>query len=826
MPSRRPSWTRRLFRGLLGVVGVLVLLVVGVGIAWRQASLPRIDGEQAVSGVRQATEVLRDAYGIPHIYAQSIDDAQFALGYVHAQDRLWQMEINRRVAAGRLAEIFGRPALDTDRFLRTLGVRRTAQAMYDSYSPADRRLLDAYAAGVNAFIDGQSLRAQLSPEFLLVNAPAPEPWTPADSIAWTLMMAWDLGGNWSQELTRLRLSLRGMGSADVDQLLPPVPPDPTMVPVDYRQALRDWGIAFEPLQAQVEQLGQLALLRPNGLEGVGSNNWVIGGARTESGKPLLANDPHLGLSTPSLWYFASLSAPNLSVVGATLPGVPGVILGRNDRIAWGFTNTGSDVQDLFIEALDPSDPERYRTPDGWRRFDTHVETIRIKGEPDDTLRVRRSRHGPVLSMGGSAAATGVLPPNYAIALQWVALQPDNRTPLAAFALNQARNRGEFEAALRDIGAPHQNIVYADVDGLIGFVAPGAVPIRHDDNDVRGRFPVPGWDARYDWDSRIPYADLPQEWSPARGYRGTANEKVVADDYPFFLTGEWAPSWRAQRIASLIESAARHDMGSMNAMQRDEVSYMARAMLPRLLAVAPPGEREMRVMDRLRTWSGAMRADLPEPAIFALWWRELTRQLVDRNGLAAFGAPRTRFIELVLADQDGASHWCGQPDGVEPPCERLIAQSLVAALDAGEAALGRDPLAWRYGDMHRTRAEHRPFGRVPALDWLFSLRETVGGDAFTLNAMSAPLRPLPAAGRPADQVMQHVTHGPGMRAIYDLADPERSRFVHSSGQSGNRLSPHYQDFSAVWARGDTIPMHVAREKVEPGAVGTLRLVPAQ
>jgi penicillin amidase len=553
---------------------------------------------------------------------------------------------------------------------------------------------------------------------------------------------------------------------------------------------------------------------------------VIGGERTESGKPLLANDPHLGLSTPSLWYFASLSAPGLAVVGATLPGVPGVILGRNGRIAWGFTNTGSDVQDLFIEALDPSDPERYLTPDGWRRFDTRTEVIQIKDAAPETLQVRRSRHGPVLSMGASASATGVLPPNYAIALKWVALDPGNRTPLAAFALNQAGNRMEFESAMRDISAPHQNVVYADVDGLIGFVAPGAVPIRHDDNEIRGRFPVPGWDARYDWEDRIPYGDLPQEWAPARGYRATANEKVVPEDYPFFLTSEWAPSYRADRIDTLIESAARHDMGSMNAMQRDVVSNMALAVLPRLLSVAPAGERELRVLARLRDWSGTMRADAAEPAIFSLWWRELSRQLVERNGLAAFGAPRTGFLQLVLADQDGASHWCGKPDGMEPPCDRLIAQALVAALDMGEAGLGSDPLSWRYGDMHKTRAEHRPLGRVPGLDWLFTLHETVGGDAFTLNAMSAPLRLPTPVGTPTQQVAQTVTHGPGMRAICDLADPERSRFIHSSGQSGNRLSPHYGDFSPVWARGDTIPMHVKREKVEAGAVGILKLVPAK
>ncbi len=809
---------RRLGWGTLavGLLGVAVLA------GWREATLPQIDGARQAPGIRAATDIVRDAHGVPRIYAQHEADAHFALGYVHAQDRLWQMEVNRRLAAGRLSELFGAPGVDTDRFLRTLGVRRAAQTMYARYTPAEQAPFEAYAAGVNAFLAAHPHRIQLAPEFIMADAPAPEPWSPEDSVAWTLMLAWDLAGNWNAELTRLRLAMSGMDGQRIDALLPPGDSDAARPPVDYAKQLEEWGLAFEPLQAQLDELTRLSALRPNGLEGIGSNNWVLDGRHSASGKPLLANDPHLGLSTPSLWYLAGMSAPGLSVIGATLPGVPGVILGRTERIAWGFTNTGSDVQDLYIEALDPADPERYRTPTGWQSFQARTEVIKVKGGADVALRVRESRNGPIVSMGASPSATGVLPPNYAIALRWIALDPANRTGVAIGHLNRANDRDDFEQAMRKLHAPHQNVVYADVDGLIGFVAAGAVPIRRDDNPVRGRLPVPGWDALYEWEDVIPYADLPQEWAPARGWRATANERIAAPDYPFFLTDDWAPPFRAQRIAELITAASAHDLAGMQAMQRDEVSLLAREVLPRLLAAGPAGEREIRVLERMRKWSGTMTANAPEPAIFTLWWRELSQRLMRDNQLERLGYLRSRFILNVLADQDGASRWCGPSSPTTMAnCETLIAQSLVAALDAGEARLGSDPLKWRYGDMHRVVAEHRPFGRVDWLSNWFSLGGAVGGDAFTVNAMSVSMR---AGQQGADMVDLPVAHGPGLRAVYDLADLDRSRFMLNAGQSGNRFSTHYEDFTAPWLRGDGIALPLSRDKVTAGASGTLTLRP--
>ena len=381
----------------LALVATLVI-AAAAGYVWLRQSLPQTSGTLAVAGLAAPVEVIRDANDIPHIYATSIADAHFALGYVHAQDRLWQMEMNRRVAAARLSEVFGAASLDTDRFLRTLGVYRAAEATIPRFDAATRAALDAYSAGVNAFLATRS--GPLPPEFLAFGV-VPEPWKPADSVAWLKMMAWDLGGNWATEILRLRLAQR-LDSRQIAEFLPPYPGDTPLPVRDLAELYR--GLA--PAAATI-----VAVAPPSLPEGAGSNNWVIAGSRSVSGKPLLANDPHLGLNVPAIWYFAHLSAPGLDAIGATLPGSPMLVLGRNDRIAWGFTNTGPDVQDLYIEKIDGADPTRYATPDGTQAFAVRTETIRVKGAPDETLVVRSTRHGPVISdvsrVAGAGDAQGV-----------------------------------------------------------------------------------------------------------------------------------------------------------------------------------------------------------------------------------------------------------------------------------------------------------------------------------------------------------------------------------------------------------------------------------
>ncbi len=798
---------------------LLLLLTVFVTFLWyRSASQPQIDGTLTLAGLISPVEIVRDAEGVPHIYAKSTGDAYFALGFVHAQDRLWQMEMNRRVAAGRMAEILGPSALGTDRFLRTLGIRRNAESILANLNVDTRNALDAYAMGVNAYLSTRS--GPLPPEFLIAGAPAPAPWQPVDSIGWQTMMAWDLGANWSQELLRMRLSQR-LSLALINQFLPPYPGDPV---VDTR----DYTTLYRELSGNAQQLTSIARIAPPSLiEGKGSNNWAVSGALTTSGKPLLANDPHLGLSAPALWYFAHLSAPGLNVIGATLPGIPSVVLGRNDRIAWGFTNTAPDVQDLYIERINPDNAKQYLTPNGWADFETRRETIKVKGQPDVTIDVRTTRHGPVIS--------GALPiidkasvdtDHYVIAFAWTALRPDDLTLQAGMEFNRASNWSEFENGARSFSSPQQNIVYADVDGNIGFIAPGRVPIRKPENDLRGLAPAPGWDARYDWNGFIPFEALPRRFNPASQRVVTANEKIVDDSYPYFLTSEWALPYRANRINALLAARPQHDMQSFAAIQKDHVSLAAQELLPVLRTATPASDRAKKALDALAVWDGAMAADRVEPLIFNAWMREASHSMfADELGgelIRDYWEQRNVHQPManVLQNVGGARHWCAdarKPDVVAPgTCADLLSASLDRALADLEKRYGDNMATWRWGDAHAARAEHRPFSKVDPLSMLFDLRVPTPGDTYTVNAGRHNLRDErePFANR----------HAASLRALYDLANLENSRFIHSTGQSGNVLSPLYRNFMQRWAEVDYIPMKMQRDAVETNRSGLLILMP--
>jgi len=568
------------------LLAVVCAVLVGAYLYLRQ-SLPETTGELELGGLEAPVEILRDQHGIPHIFAASLTDAQFALGFVHAQDRLWQMEIDRRIAAGRLAEVLGPAALEPDRLFRTLGVHRVAAANYAHYDAESRRLLQAYSAGVNAFL---ARKPVLPPEFWIFGI-RPEPWTPVDSIAWLKMMAWDLGGNWRTELLRMSLAQRLPVSA-IQEFIPPYPGD---VPLP----LPDLKRLYAPIEQEPIQVSALRLS-----EGLGSNSWVVSGARTKSGKPLLANDPHLGLTAPSVWYLAHLHAPGLDVIGGTLPGVPGVILGRTDRIAWGFTNTGPDVQDLYLEKLDPSGG--YATPDGVRRFAAVEETLKVKGQQDEHLSVRLSRHGPIISDAWQRALDAT-PRGYALAFQWTALAEDDLTLQASLKLSQAHDWESFVAIGRDLHSPQQNVVYADVDGNIGFIAPGRVPVRKPGNDLHGLAPAPGWQSSYDWSGYIPYEELPRSLNPPGGMIVTANQKITAPGYPHFITSEWEPPYRAQRIEALLKHSPKHDAMSFAGIQSDIASTAVRDLLPHLLRTVPKSERAREALRKIAAWDATMDA---------------------------------------------------------------------------------------------------------------------------------------------------------------------------------------------------------------------------
>lgn len=791
---------RRFLRIFAWLGAILVLLPIGAYVYLRQ-SLPQTEGEIRLAGLSGPVEVLRDGYGIPHIFAGSLEDAQFALGFVHAQDRLWQMDMSRHIAAGRLSEIVGAAGLETDRFLRTLGVRRAAEANLRAMDSDAVKLLEAYAAGVNAFLATDPV---LPPEFWIAGE-KPEPWTPADSVSWTKMMAWDLGGNWRNELLRMRLA-KTLPLARIHEILPPYPGDPVPVIADLKEL-------YGTMDRDAVRLAQFA---PDA-EGLGSNNWVVSGARTASGKPLLANDPHLGLSAPPVWYFAQLSAPGLDVIGGTLPGVPGVLLGRTDRIAWGFTNTGPDVQDLYIEKLDAGGG--YLAPDGPRPFKVIEETIKVKGGDPERLRVRVSRHGPVIS-DVLPAAQDAAPRGHVLALAWTALAEDDRSAQAGLRLDRAREWDGFLAAARDIQAPQQNIVYADVDGNIGFIAAGRVPHRRPGNDLKGMAPAPGWQERYDWAGSIPFEQLPRSANPASGAIVTANHRITPPGYPHFITQDWDLPYRADRIRELLDATPKHTPQTFARIQADVLSPAMRDLLPKLLATRPRSEEARRALALLSKWDGAMAAERPEPLIAWAWWRELARAIYADELGDAFRQnwlARAVFLNNVLSGDPAQARWC---DDVRTPavetCEEALALSLEAALADLGKRYGSDQAKWRWGEAHAARHEHRPFGRHPLLSKIFDISVPSPGDTYTVNVgrnlMSNDEQPY--ANR----------HAASLRAIYDLADLENSLYIHSGGQSGNVLSEHYESFSHAWSRNEYIPMRAARKTLEAEPHQLLRLTP--
>jgi len=794
-------------RGAWALLAVVVLALGAVAI-YASRSLPVTAGRLALPGVQAELRIERDAQGIPSIRAASERDAWYGLGVAHAQDRLWQLETHRRIAAGRLAEVFGPSALETDRFLRALGVRRAAQAQWHRLPEASRLALQAYADGINAVMS-DGLRAR-PPEFLILGV-QPEPWTPVDSLGWATMMAWDLGGNWATELLRLRLALQ-MPVARIHQLLPPYPGEQPRPTLDFSALYR--GLGLDAQRTTVTAWGRLPDIAPeSGIEGVGSNNWVLAGSHTTTGRPLLANDPHLKLSTPALWYFARLEAPGangaapLKVAGATLPGFPGVVLGQNAHIAWGFTNTAPDVQDLYLEQLDPQDPNRYRTPEGWASFETSTEILKVKGQPDIAITVRRSRHGPVISDAGNAGDVlgPVDRPTHVLALRWTALDADSDPIAPAFAMQRADSVAAFVAAARGWVAPMQSMVVADTAGRIGLVAPGRIPLRRPDNDLQGLAPAPGWEAKYDWAGWVPADETPREFDPPRGWIATANQRIVPADYPHYLTSEWALPYRQQRIEQVLGAKPKHSQDDLAALQADEMSLAVAPLLPWALKAKSVHPLAPAAQALLKDFDGRMAADRAAPLIYWAWQRQMVRAVFADDVSEALwekslaGRNFQDALERVLKADDAA--WCDQRDTpLAENCTDQAGLALTRALGELQQRFGADPAKWRWGNAHQARGEHRPFSRVPVLHKLFELRAPVGGDTHTVNVSRVNLRPDKLTGD-----LFHSDHGPSLRALYDLSDAQQSRVMSSTGQSGNVFSGAYRSFLKPWVAVQYVPL---------------------
>ncbi len=788
---------KRILRLAIGLIlsFVLVLLVGGAWVFWR--SMPPTQGTESLPGLSAEVHVWRDAYGVPHIFASNMDDAARALGYLHASERLFQMETNRRVGQGRAAEAFGPDLLKVDKFIRTLGFYREAEASLAAMSPEAQKRLQAYADGVNAFLDAHG--SALPPEFLLAGV-TPEPWTPANSIVWGKLMALELSHNREHEALRAHIAQK-LGPDKVSWFFPGARPGD---PVTTLPALGEQHAGFDGVD---DAIGALT-----GLAHGASNEWVVAGARTTTGKPILANDPHLGLTAPILWYLARIVTPDGWVKGATVPGSPGVLLGQNDHIAWGFTTADTDTQDLFVETIDPADPGKYLTPDGSKPFETREETIHVKGGDDVKLAIRATRHGPVLS-DVSDDLKSIAGPGKAIALAFTGLTDRDTTSEAIMRLDAAKNWDGFLAAMRLFLTPTQNIVYADTGGDIGFFSPGLVPLRKSGD---GLAPADGASGANDWVGTVPFEELPQLHNPSAGFAFNANNANVADDHQPTFGQDWEETFRARRIQEFFDTIDKHSLDTSAAMQGDRLSLAALALKPFVARIAPSGERARQAQAMLAGWDGIMDKERPEPLIFTAFMRALHGALIDEKTGLDMQAKGPFAASTLISLMTDHPDWCGAPDKPDPECKATLGR----ALDDGLALLvqreGPDMTKWRWGAEHVSLLQHRVFSHVPVLDRMSDLSVASSGGFYTLDRGGG-------FETPKDQPFAR-THGAGFRGLYDLSDPEQSRFMITTGQSGHILSPHYGDLVQLWNNVTSFPLTGAEEDLKRSGARLLTLRP--
>ena len=746
----------RFFGRLIGLASILVLLALAALGAVLFLCLPASSDFAQIPGLSAPVSVAFDAAGIPHIHATDDEDGAAALGWLHARDRMFQMELMRRAASGRLSELAGARALPLDRTMRVLGLRQRAVAQLAVTPAATRALLQAYSRGVNAYIAAHGRWTGL--QFAVLGRP--EPWTPVDSLLWGETMALYLGGNWRDELERTAL-LAQVPKSEVDRLWPPQ--DDTPAPSAAAALPRFAGLAGL-VNALIPRFPD-----PFTLPEHASNEWAVDGAHSTTGAPLLAGDPHLGYSTPGIWYLARIDTPGNTLAGATAPGVPFMVLGRNRRLAWTFTTTGADTEDVFIETVLPDG--RYVTPDGPEAFTTRTEQIGVRGQPPVDITVRETRHGPVVSdLPGTAAA----PTGKVFALEMSALEPGNDAATGLLALNHAGSVAEAGRAAAQITAPVQNLLVADRSG-IGQFTTGRVPVRHAGN---GEWPEPGDSGQFDWVGYASGDALPHSVNPPSGRLVNANERVAPPDFPVFMGQDWFGDWRARRIRHMLGTGT-HSLEDFARMQVDATSSFAQAILPSLLARPRGNDLPGRAAGLLAGWDGQMAMDQPQPLIFEAWWRRFYGLLLQRHGLSgAVPAPGPDVVAVALSP--AGESWCGGD------CGALLDQALALAMPPLAARFGADPAHWRWGAAHvATFAD--PV--LPAL----SNRIPQPGDATTVFAGGSSGNSFTAV------------HGPGFRGVYDLANLDHSRFITAPGQSGNPLSPHARDLLQRWRDGDAVTM---------------------
>ena len=814
-----------LFRWLMrGFLALAALAAAGLALAWYLAgqSLPDYDRSLTLAGPDREIEIVRDRYAVPHILSGTDHDAFFGLGFVHAQDRLWQMTLARRTVQGRLSEIFGPETVGIDRLMRSLdlyGLSREAAGRQDAATTA---ALEAYSDGVNAWmrVVQEEALGRGAPEFFLFTQEI-APWLPANSIAVQKLMALQMTDKAAMETLRASLSLR-LSPERLNDILPLSPNAPLM-------GLPEFSDLFPnaPGRPVVEAARHpLDPLPEPGLAGA-SNAFAATGARAAAGKPLLATDPHLALTAPSIWMLARLDLESGPVIGGTIPGIPAVLVGRSDALAWGLTSSYLDDQDIFIERLDPDDPGRYLTPRGWQPFETREATIAVKDAEPVAASLRWTRHGPVIP-GDEFGAAAVTPPGHVAVLAWTGLSAEDRSVGAAIALMRARSIAEARAATSGHRAPSLNVTLADSTSVAMQMA-GVAPRRQAGHTSQGRIPAPGWLAVNDWQGMRAFEENPWVVDPASGIVVNTNNRITDAAFPDHLSFDWGDTYRIIRAGRLLGDRQYHTRDSFVEIQTDAVSEAARTLLPLIArdlwyagepAETGSAERRRQVaLERLADWNGEMSEHRPEPLIYSAWMRSLKRRLAqDELGplLGLVPGPDPVFVERVYRDVDGAGAWCNlvQTTAVET-CTDMARLALDDALIELEEAYGPRLESWRWGDAHQALHRHTTLGEVPLLRQLVNIRQSTPGDDHTL------LRGQMAGTGPEPYLN---VHGAGFRAIVDFSDPESSVFVIATGESGHVLSRHYDDLAALWRRAEYIPMSLDPALARAGAIGTTRLVP--
>ena len=814
-------WSLRLALAMIG------LLIAGVFLIYYLASqsLPEYEKTVGLPGVIEPTEIIRDTYNVPHIVAARDEDVFFGLGYAHAQDRLWQIMLMRRTAQGRLSEIFGPETLQTDKLLRRLDIYSLAQSSVATQSPDARRALKAYAEGINARIYeiNRDALGRGAPEMFIFPTDV-SPWRPADSLAILKLMSVQLSGHLANEVLRAKTSLQ---LNDADRLSDIMPDAPGQVIADLEQySTVIPALGSLPQRAQSQTGSDLSPFPSAQMAGA-SNVFAAAPFRAAAGGTLLANDPHLGLTAPAIWYLAHLKLTSGGVIGATIPGIPAVLSGRSAKLGWGLTSSYLDDQDLLIEELDPERPEYYRVPEGYKKFRSRETIINIKDHPPVTITLRWSDNGPILP-GTHYGISEITPRGHLAALSWTALGSADTSFTAGFNLMGAQTASQALALLEDYHSPSQNIILADTE-QIAMKTIGVMPLRAASHQTQGRMPSLGWRTENRWKGRIDYAKNPEFINPDGGILGNTNNKVSSGEFPEHMSFSWGDSQRIQRWKRLMQGRKVHTRESFIEAQLDTVSFTARALLPLIGSdlwftsqSAPQGtlaRNRKTALDLLAEWNGEMNEHMPEPLIFSAWMRALQNRLIrDELGPLAdkFAHMEPLFIERVFRNIDGAAQWCDViQSGKLETCDEISRLALDDALVWLAEKYGSNMEALRWGEAHQALHRHATLGRVPLLSYFVNIYQTTsGGDNTLLRGKTSGAEPEPFFN----------VHAAGYRGVYDFADPDSSVFVIATGQSGHFLSRHYDDLGQLWRRGEYIPMSLDLDLARAAAVGVTQITP--